>query len=121
MPTSMSGFSSSNRTASGNHGEGTSTSIDVWIPSREQRINASLPEWEYPMSSPLTIKRGGSDDWAQEKTAADDRKEIANSRFMIIISVYCIQNTHSAPAGILNLPAKTNFSPFPTSMYLCRN
>src|SRR5690606_28910156 len=58
IPTSRSGFSSSRRTASGNHGEGTSTSMEVWIPSREHLMSASLPASENPISSPLTLSLG---------------------------------------------------------------
>src|SRR5215204_2907880 len=55
MPTSTFGFSSSIFTASGNHGDGTITSIERSIPSLKVLINAWLPLWENPISSPRTI------------------------------------------------------------------
>src|SRR6476620_11513778 len=56
-PTSTPGFSFNSFTASGNHGDGTITSIDLSIPCLKDLINASLPECVYPISSPLTNRR----------------------------------------------------------------
>src|SRR6185503_5379808 len=56
-PTSIAEFSARRRAASGNHGDGAITSIEVSMPSRWHLINASLPLWENPMSSPRTISR----------------------------------------------------------------